>query len=70
VFVASQTDTTLFIRGPGGEVYCADDTWGYNPGIDLRGASPGVYQVYVGTYSANDSGPYTLGVTENPGMHP
>jgi hypothetical protein len=64
IFANSSSDTTLFIRGPHGEVYCADDTFGTNPGVDLRGVAPGAYQIFVGSYSAGNQAPYTLGLTE------
>jgi hypothetical protein len=64
IFVNSSSDTTLFVRGPRGELYCADDTFGLNPGVDLVGAAPGAYQVFVGSYSAGNHAPYSLGLTE------
>ena len=70
IYVASQADTTLVVRGPNGEMYCNDDTYGLNPGVDITGAAPGMYQVFVGSYSQGDSQPYSIGFTENPGVHP
>jgi hypothetical protein len=70
VYVNSSQDTTLVIRGPRGEMYCADDTFGLNPSIDLQGAMPGMYQVFVGSYSAGNTAPYSIGFTELPQMHP
>lgn len=70
VYVSSSSDTTLMVRGPSGEVYCADDTYGTNPAVDLQGAMPGMYQVFVGSYSQGDSAPYTVGFTEMPNVHP
>jgi hypothetical protein len=69
-FVNSNDDTTLFIRGPRGEVYCDDDTYGLNPAIDLNGAAPGAYQVFVGSYSSGTYSNYTLGITEMRHVHP
>ena len=43
---------------------CADDTYGNNPGVDLNGAMPGVYEVFVGSYSQGQNAPYTVGLTE------
>jgi len=65
-WAGSSGDTTLFIRTPTGQVFCADDTFGFNPGVDLRGATPGSYQVFVGSYSQGSNYPYTLGVSESP----
>jgi hypothetical protein len=70
VYVNSAQDTTLVIRGPRGEMYCADDTFGLNPAIDLQGASPGQYQVFVGSYAQGTNAPYSIGFTEMPQMHP
>ncbi|MEI8259073.1 MAG: hypothetical protein WCJ30_25675, partial [Deltaproteobacteria bacterium] len=70
IYVSSSSDTTLMVRGPSGEVYCADDTYGTNPAVDLQGAMPGMYQVFVGSYSQGNSSPYTVGFTEMPNVHP
>jgi hypothetical protein len=70
VYVSSGSDTTMMIRGPNGEVWCADDTFGLNPAIDLTSASPGPYQIFVGSYSPGNNAPYSIGFTENPGIHP
>lgn len=70
VYVASSQDTTLVIRGPRGEMYCADDTFGLNPSVDLQGAAPGAYQVFVGSYSQGNQSPYSISFTEMPQMHP
>lgn len=70
VYANSAADTTLVIRGPNGQVWCADDTYGFNPGVDLAGAPPGTYQIFVGTYAAGNSAPYTIGFTELQHMHP
>jgi hypothetical protein len=70
VYASSQADTTLVIRGPNGEVFCNDDTFGFNPSVDMQGAQPGMYQVFVGSYSEGDTQPYMLGLTEMPNVHP
>jgi hypothetical protein len=70
IYASSQADTTLVVRGPNGEMYCNDDTFGFNPSVDLQGAQPGVYQVFVGSYSQGDSQPYNIGFTEMPNVHP
>jgi hypothetical protein len=69
IYASSPTDATLVVRGPRGELYCADDTFGTNPGLDLGNAAPGVYQVFVGSYNGTPAN-YTLGFTENPGVRP
>ena len=56
--IESTIDTTLAIWGPDGW-RCNDDTNGYNPAIsDALGL--GTYSIFVGSYSAGTSAPYTL----------
>ncbi|MEI8255323.1 MAG: hypothetical protein WCJ30_06570 [Deltaproteobacteria bacterium] len=70
VFVQSATDTTLVVRGANGTVYCADDTYGLNPGLDLNALPPGRYDIFVGSYSNGTVGPYQLYVSENAAVTP
>lgn len=57
--ITADEDTTLVITGPGGP-YCNDDFDGLNPGWQGTLAA-GEYQVFVGTYNADEGGvPYTL----------
>jgi hypothetical protein len=63
VFAESGQDTTLMIRGVS-RTWCADDTYGQNPGVDLRGLPPGRYDIYVGSYAQGTVAPYQLGITE------
>ncbi len=70
VFVQSSTDTTLVVRAANGTVYCNDDTYGLNPGLDLNALPPGRYDIFVGSYSAGTVGPYQLYVGENSAMTP
>lgn len=63
VFAASGGDTTLMIRSTT-QTWCADDTYGANPGLDLNGLPPGRYDIYVGSYSAGSQHPYQLAITE------
>jgi hypothetical protein len=62
-YSAAGTDLTLFVRSPNGTATCNDDSDGLNPTVELIGAMPGEYQVYVGTYSAPGPEPYQLGVS-------
>jgi hypothetical protein len=63
ILVNSQTDTSLVIRGPDGQYRCNDDAEGLNPIV--QGAfGPGAYQIFVGTYRQNQSGPYVIGFSE------
>lgn len=57
------TDLTLMIRGTS-QTWCADDTYGNVPGLDLQALPPGRYDVYVGTYSQSGPGPYQLLMSE------
>ncbi|MBX7194347.1 MAG: hypothetical protein K1X94_19990 [Sandaracinaceae bacterium] len=67
--VRGDVDLTLAVRTPGGQLRCNDDTDGLNPVVE--GAfEPGIYEVYVGLYSAGAASPYDLGVTTNPTLMP
>ena len=70
------TDLTLMVRGTS-QTWCADDTYGNVPGLDLQGLPPGRYDVYVGTYSQTGPAPFQLLMSElqstmpdNNGMRP
>lgn len=63
IFAESSGDTTLMVRGVS-NTWCADDTYGSNPGVDIQGMPPGRYDIYVGSYSASDRHPYQLVVSE------
>jgi hypothetical protein len=61
----SPRDTTLFVRGPGGQIWCNDDTHGVDPEISgPMGA--GTYDIYVGTWRQNTSEGYTLTLARTP----
>lgn len=68
LFVQSSGDTTLVLRN-GANIWCADDTYGLNPGLDVA-LPPGAYEVYVGSYSAGESYPYELVLTESTALQP
>lgn len=71
VFVdAGSEDTTLIINKPDGSWVCADDTYGRNPGIDLRNAPQGLYNVWVGSYQASTRAHGTLAITELASQQP
>lgn len=46
----SQADTSLIVVRPDGSVVCNDDADGLNPAVDLRKASAGRYQIWLGVY--------------------
>lgn len=68
-FVVGAThDTTLVVQYPDGRIACNDDGGGsLNPLVEGP-TGPGPIRVWVGSYSSGRTGPYTLGVTENPGV--
>ena len=46
-------DTTLIVRAPDGSVHCDDDgAENFNPGLVFAKAEAGVYEIWLGTYSA------------------
>lgn len=63
IFAESSGDTTLMVRSTTG-TWCADDTYGANPGVDLSALGPGRYDIYVGSYSARSSHPFQLSISE------
>ncbi|ADI64825.1 hypothetical protein [Trichormus azollae] len=60
--VESLADTTMIIKGPGGN-WCNDDFDGKNPGI-VGEWLQGTYQIWVGSYEKGKYLPYTLKITE------
>lgn len=66
--VSASHDTTLVVQYPDGRFACNDDGGGsLNPLIEGP-TGPGPIRVWVGSYSSGRAGPYTLGVTELPGI--
>ncbi|MBK8171914.1 MAG: hypothetical protein IPK60_16405 [Sandaracinaceae bacterium] len=64
IFMEAQAgDTTLIINRPNGTWACADDTYQTNPGLDFENAPPGLYNVWVGSYSAGTQVHGSLTVT-------
>ncbi len=59
--VASQADTTILVKGPGG-VWCNDDAGTANPMIEGQW-QPGLYQVWVGSYQANSENEYQIKIS-------
>lgn len=71
IFVdAGQADTTLIVGRADARTWCADDTYGVNPGVDITNAQPGVYNVWVGSYRSSERVRGTFVVTSNPNEHP
>lgn len=66
--VTASPDTTLVVRSPSGQVFCNDDTNGFNPEI-VNSFPAGQVQVYVGTYSSSETGAaYSMQVSQTGGM--
>lgn len=63
VFAESPQDTTLMIRSVQ-QTWCADDTYGTNPGLDLDNLPPGRYDIYVGSYYQGRMAPFRLSLSE------
>ncbi len=72
-FVATQLgDSTMIVQLPNGSFFCNDDFPGgsLNPLIDIPNAGPGVYNIYVGTFSSGATVPGTLYITEGTTLNP
>ncbi|MGQ0531505.1 MAG: peptidase S1 [Caulobacteraceae bacterium] len=61
----SQTDTTLVVHTPSGEWLCEDDGGfnALNPGLRIDNPQSGLYDIWVGTYSAGNA-PAVLSISE------
>lgn len=53
----SSADTTMIVVGPDGAIYCDDDTNGLNPALSIHGPQAGLYAVWIGTFSTDNSYP-------------
>ena len=62
MLVQSDLDTTLVVSGPGG-IWCNDDSQGQNPAIAGEWL-PGLYQVWIGAYSASEAPVYELRISD------
>ena len=66
VHVQSAQDTTLIIQDPmTGGFWCNDDTDGFNPIIEGPW-NPGMWRIWVATYSPGTAAAYTISFTEFP----
>lgn len=59
--VASSTDTTIVVEGPGG-VWCNDDSNDTNPALEGQW-QPGRYKIWVGSYQADVNNVYQIKIT-------
>lgn len=63
--VKSGKDTTLLLKGPGNQLFCADDTAkGQDAGLTAQKLKAGKYRVWVGTSEPGQRYRYTLSVAE------
>lgn len=75
VLVNGSDDTTLVVRTPSGQFLCNDDSGdpqnGLNPVVEISGAAPGDYAIYVGAFSEQAMlSTYAIGFTTTPGTFP
>ncbi len=59
IFVSAEVDTTLIINAPDGSWFCNDDSSALdssNPGVLFSKPQSGQYDIWIGTYSSDDSG--------------
>lgn len=59
VRVESSDDAVLVARGPDGRLYCNDDFFGLNPGLEMEFAK-GRWEFWVGGYDRFRTFPFTL----------
>ena len=56
----SAEDTTLVVIDPQGNLFCDDDSRGFDPAVRIGGAGPGDYAIWVGVFSGGGGGAATL----------
>ncbi len=59
VTVESQSDPVLVMVGPGGQVFCNDDSNGLNPAL-FETFEAGQWDIYVGSYGSGQPFPFEL----------
>jgi hypothetical protein len=70
-YVTGSGDTTLVINDARGRWHCNDDSHGgLNPTVDINRPPSGQYDIWVGSYRANENIRTTLHVTEMRSRHP
>lgn len=63
-------DTTLIINKPDGSWVCNDDRYGRNPGIDIANAMPGVYNIWIGSFTSGTQAQGTLSIATSATLVP
>jgi hypothetical protein len=63
---SSDIDTTIMVIDPSGQMTCDDDggNLGYNPSITYAPPMSGTYLIYVGAYTAYETGLVSLSISE------
>jgi hypothetical protein len=71
IYYAGSGDTTLVINDGSGHWQCNDDSFGgLNPTVDIAHPPAGQYDIWVGSYRANENIRGSLHVTELRTQHP
>ena len=65
LLVASAEDTTLIVKRPNGSWSCNDDSNGLNPALVYHRASPGAYQIWIGSYAPHRQDDARLYISES-----
>lgn len=70
-YATSTTDTVLMVHTPEGSWRCNDDSYGgINPTVDLRDASAGQYEIWLGSYRTGSNFAGQLHLTLSDSRHP
>jgi hypothetical protein len=70
-YATSTVDTVLMVHTPEGSWRCNDDSYGgINPTVDLRDASAGQYEVWLGSYRSGTNLAGQLHLTLSDSRHP
>lgn len=64
IYAMADADITLVVRAPNGEWLCNDDSYSYNPLIEIGKPIPGDYAIWVGLYSLEEFEPARLMISE------
>lgn len=64
IYAIAEADTTLVVRAPNGDWLCNDDSYGYNPLVEISKPAPGRYAIWVGLYSLEEFQPARLLISE------
>lgn len=75
VFFVSEEDTTLVVQTPSGEYLCNDDAniegaEAFSPAVDILETEDGVYNIWVGTFNADENAPGYVMLTERAETYP